>query len=156
MARFASFAFAALFAALPLQAANSAHVKATRTAQAVRTAQFVLVNKSGRTIYQFYLSPCWAKNWGNNQISDTPVWTSKTFTIKDIEPGCYNMMVVIPPFDNRCVISGELVEGIKAWTISDWTPFRAAAGGCSYIAHPVSAGERSQDRRDFIPMPALQ
>ncbi len=54
--------------------------------------EFVLVNKSGRTIDEFYISPCWAKNWGNNQISWTPVWTSKTFTIKDIEPGCYNLM----------------------------------------------------------------
>ena len=141
MARFSSLMLAALLAALPLQAAQS--------------AQFVLVNKSGRTIDQFYISPCWAKNWGNNQIAWTPVWTSKTFTIRDIEPGCYNLMVVLP-FGNRCVISGELLEGIKAWTITPWTLVRAVSGDCSYIAHPVSAGERSHDRRDFIPMPALQ
>jgi hypothetical protein len=146
MVRFSSVVFTALLTALPLTSAESAPL---------RSAQFVLVNKSGRTIDQFYMSPCWARNWGNNQIADTPVWTSKTFTIKDIAPGCYNLMVVLP-YGNRCVISGELIEGIKAWTITQWTPFRAAAGGCSYIAHPVSAGERSQDRRDFIPMPALQ
>jgi hypothetical protein len=141
MARFLSLILAVLLAALPLQAAHS--------------AQFVLVNKSGRTIDEFYISPCWAKNWGNNQISWTPIWTSKTFTIKDIEPGCYNLMVVLP-FGNKCVISGELVEGVKAWTITRWTLVRAVSGDCSHIAHPVSAGERSHDRRDFIPMPALQ
>jgi len=141
MARFAFLTLTILLAALPLRPAYS--------------AQFVLVNKSGVTIDQFYLSPCWARNWGNNQIAWTPVWTSKTFTIKDIVPGCYNLMVVLP-YGNRCVISGELVEGTKAWTITPWTSFRAAAGGCSYIAHPVSAGGRPQDRRDFIPMPALQ
>ncbi len=71
------------------------------------------MNKSGRSIDAFYISPCWAKNWGNNQISWTPVWTSKTFTIKDIEPGCYNLMIVLP-FGNKCVISGELIEGVKS------------------------------------------
>jgi len=149
MVRFCSLVLATLLAALPLTSADSAPVRAASS------AQFVLVNKSGVTIDQFYMSPCWARNWGNNQIAWTPIWTSKTFTIKDIEPGCYNLMVVMP-YGNKCVISGELVEGIKAWTITHWMPFRAAAGGCSYIAHPVSAGERSQDRRGFIPMPALQ
>jgi hypothetical protein len=26
----------------------------------------------------------------------TPLWTSKTFTINNVEPGCYNLMVVLP------------------------------------------------------------
>jgi hypothetical protein len=114
---------------------------ATLTFQAAISAEFVLVNTSTETIDQLYISPCGGRHWGQNQLAGFPVGSSRSFTISKIEPGCYDIMVVLPPW-NECIISGAALRRGMTWKISWSTVTLAALGECSEVAHIPSAGRR--------------
>src|ERR1700716_2437363 len=79
------------------------------TAQAAVAAEFVLVNTSGVTIDQLYISPCGGRHWGPNQLAGAPVWSTRAFTVSNIEPGCYDLMVMLPPW-NECIMAGAALR----------------------------------------------
>jgi hypothetical protein len=115
--------------------------------QAARAAEFVLVNSSGVTIDQLYISPCDGRHWGPNQLSGSPVRSTRAFTVSDIEPGCYDIMVVLPPW-NECIMAGaELRRGL-AWTISKSTVTQAVFGDCSMMRNIVPGGRRPWMRNE--------
>src|ERR1700676_3235175 len=90
------------------------------------SAAFVLVNLSGQTIDQLYISPCGGRHWGPNQLYGAPVWSSRSFTVSNIEPGCYDVMVVLQPW-NECIVAGAALRSRSglAWTITRSTVTQA-------------------------------
>src|ERR1700716_3866425 len=80
------------------------------------SAEFVLVNTSGVTIDRLYISPCGGRHWGPNQLAGAPVWSTRAFTVSNIEPGCYDIMVMLPPW-NECILAGAALRHGLAWTI---------------------------------------
>jgi hypothetical protein len=120
---------------------------ATSAPRAAISADFVLVNLSGKTIDQLYISPCWGRHWGPNQLAGVPVWSSRSFNISNIEPGCYDIMVVLPPW-NECIMSGAALRPRSglAWTITRATVTQAVFGDCS-----MTAGIASSGRLPWIP-----
>lgn len=114
---------------------------ATSWLQAANAAEFVLVNASGATLHQLYISPCGSGHWGSNQLAWTPIWSSRSFTISDIAPGCYDLMVILPGF-NECIIAGAALRSILTWTITSWTLTQAGVGDCSHISYVASAGRK--------------
>jgi len=108
--------------------------------QTANAAQFVLVNKTDQTVHELYVAACADGHWGHNQILGAPVVTARSFTISDIEPGCYDIMVILPP-SNACIISGAALYGTMLWTITWSTVIQAANNECSRAAHIVPAGQ---------------
>ena len=111
----------------------------------VGAAEFVLVNQSGMVLDQLYISPCAGRHWGPNQLTGTWVESSRSFTVSNIAPGCYDLKVVLPPF-NKCVINGAAIFRGLVWTITWSTATEAVFADCSRTAHIVSVG-----RRPWIP-----
>jgi hypothetical protein len=109
--------------------------------QAAISAEFVLVNTSGVTIDRLYISPCGGRNWGPNQLAGMPVWSSRAYTVSNIEPGCYDVMVVLPPW-NECIMAGAALRRGLAWTISKSTVTQAALGDCNMMPNVVMGGRR--------------
>jgi hypothetical protein len=105
------------------------------------SAEVALVNLTGRTIDQLYISPCGARAWGPNQLAWSPVLSSRSFNISNIEAGCYDVMVVLPPW-NECIISGLALRRGVVWTITKATVTQAVSGDCSMIAGIASSGRR--------------
>ena len=106
-------------------------------------AEFVLVNVSGVTIEQLYISPCGAQHWGPNHLSGTPVRSSRAYTVSNIDPGCYDIMVVLPPW-NECIMAGASLPRGRglAWTISKSTVTQAIFGDCGQLPNVVMGGRR--------------
>jgi hypothetical protein len=111
------------------------------TLQAAVSAEFVLVNTSGVAINQLYISPCGGRHWGPNQLVGAPVWSSRAFTVSNIEPGCYDIMVVLPPW-NECIMAGAALRRGLAWTISKSTVTQAILGDCAQLPNVVMGGRR--------------
>ena len=104
-------------------------------------AEVVLVNLTGQTIEQLYISPCGTHWWGPNQLAGAPLWSSRRFNISNIEPGCYDLMVVLPPW-NECIISGAALRRGMVWTITKSTVTQALFGDCNMTAGIASSGRR--------------
>jgi hypothetical protein len=114
---------------------------ASLAVEAAPAAEFVLVNTSGVTIDQLYISPCGGRHWGPNQLAGAPVWSSRAFAVSNIEPGCYDIMVVLPPW-NECIMAGAALRRGLAWTISKSTVTQAILGDCSQLPNIVLGGRR--------------
>jgi hypothetical protein len=127
------------------QALLLAVLVAASNARPAISADFVLVNRSGEVLDQFYISPCAGRHWGANQLSGAPLLSTRSFTISELEPGCYDVMVVLPPW-NECIVAGLAVRRTTAWTISWSTRLQSSFGDCSSTAGIPSAG-----RRPWIP-----
>ncbi len=121
--------------------ATVAAVLAFVTTQAARSAEFVLVNTSGVTIEHLYISPCAGRHWGPNQLAGAPVLSTRAFTVSNIDPGCYDIMVVLPPW-NECIMAGAALRRGLAWTISKSTVTQAVFGDCSLTPNIVMGGRR--------------
>jgi hypothetical protein len=106
-------------------------------------SDFVLVNVSGVTIEQLYISPCAGEHWGHNQLAGAPVRSTRAFTVSNIEPGCYDIMVVLPPW-NECIMAGAALARGRglAWTINKSTVTQAIFGDCGQLPNVVLGGRR--------------
>jgi hypothetical protein len=124
-----------------LQAIVLAAGLAFLAAPVANAAEFVLVNTSGITIDRLYISPCGGRHWGPNQLAGAPVWSTRAFTVSNIEPGCYDIMVVLPPW-NECILAGAALRHGLAWTISKSTVTQAVFGDCSMSPNIVLGGRR--------------
>jgi hypothetical protein len=105
-----------------------------------RAAEFVLVNTSGITIDQLYISPCGGAHWGPNQLVG-PLISTRAFAVSNIAPGCYDVMVVLPPW-NECILAGAALRSGLSWTISKSTVTQAVFGDCSQLPNVVLGGRR--------------
>ena len=114
---------------------------ATGTTKSALPAELVLVNTSGVTLSQLYIAPCGNRTWGRNQLAGVSVWSSKSYTISDIAPGCYDLKVVIPPW-NDCMVTGVAMRSAMLWTITWSTVEQSNFGDCSTTPHIASVGSR--------------
>ena len=125
-----------------------AAILAVAVPQAARAAEFVMVNASGVTIEELYISPCAGRHWGPNQLAGAPLWSTRAFAVADIAPGCYDIMVVLPPW-RECIMAGASLRSGLSWTISKSTLTQAIFGDCSQSPNIVVGGRRPwryQDR----------
>ena len=105
-------------------------------------AEFTVVNASGVALYNLYIAPCAGPHWGPNQLEGSQIPTSRRFTISNIQPGCYDVKLIVP-YWNDCIIAGAaLLRGNMIWTITPTQLTDAVLGGCAYTLHYVSAGRR--------------
>jgi hypothetical protein len=104
-------------------------------------ADVVLVNHSGYVINKLYISPCSVGQWGPNQLYGTPVESSRSMIVSNLAPGCYDLKVVLPPW-NSCVLNGAAVHKEFVWTVTWSTATESAFEDCSRAAHTVTTGER--------------
>jgi hypothetical protein len=119
--------FAAIFAMLAVGQAHAADI--------------TLVNHSGVVINKLYVSPCSVGQWGPNQLYDTPVESSRSMTVSNLAPGCYDLKIVLPPW-NSCVLNGVAVRKAFVWTVTWSTVIESAFEDCSRMAHDVTVGKR--------------
>lgn len=124
--RYRSLMIAAIFAAFCLQTAKA--------------ADFIIINASGAVLYDLYIAPCNGPHWGPNQLAGFPVVTSRTFTISNIQPGCYDVKLLVP-YWNECIVAGATLRGRTAWRITPMMLTNGVLGECSYIVHYVSGGQ---------------
>jgi len=110
-----------------------------------QAADFVLVNKSGLVVNELYVSPCGGRHWGPNQLTGTALESSRSFVVSNLRPGCYDLKVVLPPW-NECTINGAAIFRNLVWTVTWSTATEASFENCSRIAHVVTSG-----RRPWIP-----
>jgi hypothetical protein len=108
--------------------------------QSAPAAEFVLVNTSGITIDRLYISPCTGAHWGPNQLAG-PLMSTRAFAVSNIAPGCYDVMVVLPPW-NECILAGAALRSGLSWTISKSTVTQAVFGDCSQSPNIVLGGRR--------------
>jgi hypothetical protein len=118
-------------------------VSAWGASQPARAAEFVLVNQSGVIIDELFISPCGKRHWGPNQLAGTAVMSTRAFSIANIDPGCYDIMVILP-VGHECIMAGaSLPQGRGlAWTISKSTLTQALFGDCSQAPNIVVGGRR--------------
>jgi len=120
-------------------------IVAMLVASEARAADVVLVNHSGYVINKLYISPCTIDQWGPNQLSGTPIESSRSLTVSNLAPGCYDLKVVLPPW-NSCVLNGAAVVNAFVWTVTWSTATESAFEDCSRTVRTVSTG-----RRPWIP-----
>ena len=118
-----------------------AAILAVAVPQAARPAEFVLVNTSGVTIEELYISPCAGRHWGPNQLAGAPLWSTRAFAVSDIAPGCYDIMVMLP-YWRECILAGASLRSGLSWTISKSTLTQAVFGDCSQSPNIVLGGRR--------------
>ncbi len=114
-------------------------VTASMSLDAAGAAEIILVNASASPLQHFYVVPCGAPHWGADQLAGMPVPPSRRFAVSHIPAGCYDLKVVLPPW-NECIVAGEYIRGTKAWAITWSTVFQSANGDCSYVSHYASSG----------------
>jgi hypothetical protein len=106
-----------------------------------KAADFTLVNSSGVTLDQLYIVPCWGAHWGTNQFVGYPIVNSRTYTVSDLTPGCYDLMIVLP-IGNPCTIAGANIRNHMTWVVTRTTLRQATLNACSSTNHFVSVGGR--------------
>jgi hypothetical protein len=109
--------------------------------QVAASAEFVLVNASGVTIEELYISPCAGRHWGPNQLAGAPLWSTRAFAVSDLAPGCYDIMVMLP-YWRECILAGASLRSGLSWTISKSTLTQAVFGDCSQSPNIVLGGRR--------------
>ena len=110
-------------------------------AKAAGSADLMLLNVSGATLDQFYISPCGTRDWGPNQLAGVRLWSSKSFIVSDIVPGCYDLKLIIPPW-NECMVSGVALRRDMLWNITWSTVELSNYGDCSTAPHIAPIGRR--------------
>lgn len=118
-----------------------AAIVVTLAASRADAADVVLVNHSGYVINELYISPCSLDQWGPNQLYGTPVESSRSLVVSSLAPGCYDLKVVLPPW-NSCVLNGAAVYKNFVWTITWSTVTESAFEDCSRTARTVTVARR--------------
>ena len=118
----------------------AALVAALMTGKA-RAADVILVNETGIVLAQLYVSPCAGRHWGPNQLTGTLVESSRSFTVSGLEPGCYDLRAVFPPW-NECTVNGAAIHRRYVWKLTWSTITEGVFADCSRTAHIVSGGWR--------------
>ncbi|HEX3502614.1 MAG TPA: hypothetical protein VHU22_04395 [Xanthobacteraceae bacterium] len=124
-----------------LRSGGLAAIVAVLAARQGSAADVTLVNHSGLVINKLYISPCSTGQWGPNQLYGTPVESSRSMTVSDLAPGCYDLRVILPPW-NSCVLNGVAVSKTFVWTVTWSTVTESAFEDCSRTVHDVTVGKR--------------
>lgn len=113
--------------------------------RAAVAADFVLANETGFTINELYVSPCTGRHWGPNQLTGTYVESSRAYIVANLQPGCYDLKVVLPPW-NACIINGVAIFKSLVLRMTWNSYIESTFDDCSRMAHMVPVG-----RRPWIP-----
>lgn len=105
------------------------------------TAELSVVNASDIPLQHLYVSPCETRQWGADQLAEA-LAPSRLATVSGIAPGCYDIEVVVAPW-NSCVIAGASLRGRSIWKVTRWTVFGSQSGDCSHVAGYVPVMRRS-------------
>ncbi|HLH10516.1 MAG TPA: hypothetical protein VKV77_01415 [Methylovirgula sp.] len=105
------------------------------------SAELVLVNLSGSPIFEFYISPCWGPHWGTNQVYGSGVQPSRSFSIADLPPGCYDLRVVFP-LGAECVVTGAWLRRYTAWRVNWAMKEEALTNECVTTYNVILSGRR--------------
>jgi hypothetical protein len=103
-------------------------------------AELSIANASSVPLRHLYISPCGAKQWGTDQLSES-LPPSRLATISGIVPGCYDIQFIVDPWNN-CVIAGANLQRSTIWKVTRWTVFGSQSGDCSHVAGYVPATRR--------------
>jgi hypothetical protein len=99
---------------------------------AASAAELTIVNASDTPLEHLFVSPCGARQWGPDQLTDV-LPPSRLATVSRIAAGCYDVEIVVAPW-NVCVIAGAALNRNQIWKITRWTVFGSQSGDCSHIA----------------------
>jgi hypothetical protein len=102
-------------------------------------ANLVVVNQSGYVLNELYVSPCAGRHWGPNQLTGTLLESSRSFTVSNMRPGCYDLKVVLP-FWNECTVNGTAIFKNLVWTLTWSLVTEGVFANCSRTAHIVPTG----------------
>src|ERR1700753_3690445 len=95
------------FAALPLLAGARA-----------RSGSINVVKNSGREIFNLYLSPPDADDWGSDLLPDSTIKTGESFTITNVTCDQSQIKVVAEDKDGRFLSTVVDCGGAVRWTVS--------------------------------------
>ncbi len=116
-----------------------AMLAATLATGAADAANLVVVNHSGFVLNELYVSPCAGRHWGPNQLTGTLLESSRSYTVSNLRPGCYDLKVVVP-FWNECTINGAAIFNNLVWTLTWSMVTEGVFENCSRTAHVVRTG----------------
>jgi hypothetical protein len=105
------------------------------TSTSAFSADFSIVNASSVPLRHLFVSPCGARQWGPDQLSES-LPPSRLATISGIVPGCYDIQFIVDPWNN-CVVAGANLQRSTVWKITSWMVFGSQSGDCSHIADYV-------------------
>lgn len=103
-------------------------------------AELTIVNASETPLQHLFVSPCGARQWGPDQLTDT-LPPSRLVTVSNIAAGCYDVEIMVAPW-NVCVIAGAALNRRQVWKITQWNVFGSQSGDCSHVAGYVPTTRR--------------
>ena len=107
---------------------------------AANAAELTIVNASETPLQHLFVSPCGARQWGPDQLTDT-LPPSRLVTVSNIAAGCYDVEIMVVPW-NVCVIAGAALNRRQVWKITQWNVFGSRSGDCSHVAGYVPTTRR--------------
>ena len=93
---------------------------ATHGAVAGASNSVQMLNQSGFTIHELYVSPSGSTQWGPDQLGNTIIQPGGQFTLTDIACGTYDVMMT-DPYGGSCTVpSVSLCAGAEQWVLTDY------------------------------------
>ena len=83
------------------------------------TATIEIVNRTRWAIYELYLSPTQALDWGPDQLDDETIGPGDHFTLSDIPCQVYDVRLVDEDGDDCVVVGIDLCSGDYEWVIEN-------------------------------------
>ena len=83
------------------------------------TATIEIVNQTRWAIYELYLSPTQALDWGPDQLDDETIGPGDHFTLSDIPCQVYDVRLVDEDGDDCVVVGIDLCSGDYEWVIEN-------------------------------------
>lgn len=80
--------------------------------------ELIIVNKSEYDIHELYVSRSKSSKWGPDQLRKDTIDAGERFTLRNIDPGTYDLKVVDED-GTECVIEEADFDESKIWTITD-------------------------------------
>jgi hypothetical protein len=117
--RRAALACALVAGSLALAAAAPAASEAESEERDRATATIEIVNRTRWWIYELYLSPTRALDWGPDQLGDETIGPGDHFTLSDIPCQVYDVRLVDEDGDECVVVGIDLCAGDYEWVIEN-------------------------------------
>jgi len=117
--RRAALARALLAGTLALAAAAPAASAAESEERTDESATIEIVNRTRWWIYELYLSPTQALDWGPDQLDDETIGPGDHFTLSGIPCQVYDVRLVDEDGDDCVVVGIDLCSGDYEWVIEN-------------------------------------
>jgi hypothetical protein len=76
-----------------------------------------VVNDSGYTVSELFVSPCTSDTWGSSQLQGATLYPGDVFTLTDIPPDCYDLLAT--DGDAYWEAYGVDLDDTFTWTLED-------------------------------------